>query len=152
MPTLVLAHLSIHSLSYRKLPPFDYYILLVRLCHVVALSPFQQRAFKGVLSGYLFNGYTRLAAQTPYFFFPFAAGAFVESLPSSQFCLLSLSSLGLLASMIAGPRVVFGYFRWSYSSRSALSPDLIDVTGFHRILSHVIPLCSFHFRMSWMHR
>jgi len=37
-----------------------------------SLSPFQQRAFKGVVSGYLFNGYTRIAAQVPYFFVPLA--------------------------------------------------------------------------------
>lgn len=44
----------------------------------IAVSPFQQRAFKGVLSGYLFNGYTRLVAQAPYFLIPFAAGEFIH--------------------------------------------------------------------------
>ena len=41
------------------------------------LSPLQQRAFKGVISGYIFNGYSRLAAQAPYFVLPFAAGTFI---------------------------------------------------------------------------
>ncbi|KAG8720178.1 ubiquinol--cytochrome-c reductase subunit 8 [Ceratobasidium sp. 394] len=35
-----------------------------------SLSPFKQRAFAGALHGYLFNGYTRLAAQAPYFAIP----------------------------------------------------------------------------------
>jgi len=35
-----------------------------------SLAPNQQRAFKGVLSGYLFNGYRRLAVQAPYFVLP----------------------------------------------------------------------------------
>ncbi|EIN14510.1 hypothetical protein PUNSTDRAFT_80939 [Punctularia strigosozonata HHB-11173 SS5] len=39
-----------------------------------SVSPFRLRAFKHLLSGYLFNGYRRIAAQAPYFVIPFAAG------------------------------------------------------------------------------
>jgi len=35
-----------------------------------SLSSNQQRACKGVLTGYIFNGYRRLAAQAPYFVIP----------------------------------------------------------------------------------
>ncbi|CAD6567990.1 MAG: ubiquinol--cytochrome-c reductase subunit 8 [Tremellales sp. Tagirdzhanova-0007] len=37
-----------------------------------SLSPYQQRAMKGVFSGYLFNGFSRLAGQMPYWIVPFA--------------------------------------------------------------------------------
>jgi hypothetical protein len=40
----------------------------------LGLSPWKQRAFAGALHGYLFNGYTRLAAQAPYFAIPIGTG------------------------------------------------------------------------------
>ncbi|KAK4689664.1 ubiquinol-cytochrome c reductase subunit 8, partial [Tremellales sp. Uapishka_1] len=38
------------------------------------LSPFKQRPFAGALHGYLFNGFTRIMSQIPYFAIPFATG------------------------------------------------------------------------------
>ncbi|KAF9516046.1 hypothetical protein BS47DRAFT_1293115 [Hydnum rufescens UP504] len=38
------------------------------------ISPFRQRAMKGVLTGYIFNGYARIISQAPYFFVPLALG------------------------------------------------------------------------------
>ncbi|ORY28056.1 cytochrome b-c1 complex subunit 8 [Naematelia encephala] len=35
------------------------------------LSPYQQRAFKGVITGWILNGSTRLLAQVPYWIVPF---------------------------------------------------------------------------------
>jgi len=37
-----------------------------------SLSPFKQKAMKGVFQGYLFNGFNRLAAQVPYWIGPFS--------------------------------------------------------------------------------
>jgi len=74
-----------YSLTHPIIPesyPSNWHLCLLFICCVVALSPFQQRAFKGVVSGYLFNGYTRIAAQVPYFFVPLATGAYAEFLPS----------------------------------------------------------------------
>jgi hypothetical protein len=42
----------------------------------LALSPFRQRGSAHLLRSYLFNGYRRLAAQTPYWIIPFACGTF----------------------------------------------------------------------------
>ncbi|KZT43357.1 ubiquinol-cytochrome c reductase subunit 8 [Sistotremastrum suecicum HHB10207 ss-3] len=39
-----------------------------------SLSPFKQRAFKGALTGYVFNGYRRLAGHFPYFILPVVIG------------------------------------------------------------------------------
>ncbi|EIW66266.1 hypothetical protein M231_01703 [Tremella mesenterica] len=39
-----------------------------------SLSPFRQRATAGMLTGYLFNGFSRIMAQVPYFVPPFAIG------------------------------------------------------------------------------
>jgi ubiquinol-cytochrome c reductase subunit 8 len=41
-----------------------------------ALAPLQQRAFKGVIHGWIFNGYSRLAAQFPYFSIPIGVGEY----------------------------------------------------------------------------
>ncbi|GFZ51348.1 Complex III subunit 8 [Saitozyma sp. JCM 24511] len=38
------------------------------------LSPFKQKAMRGVFQGYLFNGFRRIMAQVPYFALPFAGG------------------------------------------------------------------------------
>ncbi|KII91707.1 hypothetical protein PLICRDRAFT_518207 [Plicaturopsis crispa FD-325 SS-3] len=38
------------------------------------LSPFRQRATKGIFRHWLFNGYRRIASQAPYWAVPFAAG------------------------------------------------------------------------------
>jgi len=39
-----------------------------------SVSPFRQRALKGVFRGYLFNGYRRLAAQAGYWIVPVVIG------------------------------------------------------------------------------
>ncbi|KAG2366352.1 hypothetical protein BDR07DRAFT_1458615 [Suillus spraguei] len=41
---------------------------------LAAVSPFRQRGSKALISGWLFNGYRRLAAQVPYWIVPFAIG------------------------------------------------------------------------------
>lgn len=77
-----------YSLTHPIIPesyPSNWHLCLLFICCVVALSPFQQRAFKGVVSGYLFNGYTRIAAQVPYFFVPLATGTYPEFLLSPCF-------------------------------------------------------------------
>jgi len=38
------------------------------------ISPFQSKAAPNMFQNYLFNGYRRLAIQTPYFVLPFVAG------------------------------------------------------------------------------
>lgn len=38
----------------------------------------RQRAVKGLLSGYIFNGYRRLSAQLPYWIIPFAVGEYTS--------------------------------------------------------------------------
>jgi hypothetical protein len=43
---------------------------------LAAVSPFRQRGSKGIIRGWLFNGYRRLAAQAPYWIVPFAIGAY----------------------------------------------------------------------------
>lgn len=53
-----------------------------------ALSSFAQKPFAGVFKGYLFNGFSRIMAQVPYFAIPFAAGTFSISSPH---CVVSLS-------------------------------------------------------------
>jgi hypothetical protein len=40
-----------------------------------AVSPFRQRALKGTLHGYIFNGYSRAMRQAPYMLIPFSVGA-----------------------------------------------------------------------------
>ncbi len=47
---------------------------LIRHAPHAGISPFKQRAFAGAFTGYLFNGYRRIIAQTPYFVIPFATG------------------------------------------------------------------------------
>ncbi|TDL19535.1 hypothetical protein BD410DRAFT_727096 [Rickenella mellea] len=37
-------------------------------------SPFRQRAMKGALTGYVFNGYKRVAGHLPYYIIPFSLG------------------------------------------------------------------------------
>ncbi|KAF8323984.1 hypothetical protein DL93DRAFT_2070164 [Clavulina sp. PMI_390] len=39
-----------------------------------SVSSLQQRAFKGAISGYLFNGFSRLSRQAPYFALPLGTG------------------------------------------------------------------------------
>lgn len=41
-----------------------------------AISPFQQRAMAGALSGWVFHGYKRIMAQAPYFALPVGIGAY----------------------------------------------------------------------------
>jgi hypothetical protein len=41
---------------------------------VAAVSPFRQRALKGTLHGYIFNGYSRAMRQAPYMLIPFGIG------------------------------------------------------------------------------
>jgi hypothetical protein len=43
----------------------------------LALSPYRQRALKGMFSGYLVYGVRRIGRQLPYFGPPFAIGAFL---------------------------------------------------------------------------
>ena len=43
-----------------------------------AVSPMRQRAVKGLISGYIFNGYRRLSAQVPYWIVPFAIGEYTS--------------------------------------------------------------------------
>ncbi|KAL7420901.1 Cytochrome b-c1 complex subunit 8, mitochondrial [Cryptotrichosporon argae] len=42
-----------------------------------SLSPFKQRPFAGALHGYLFNGFSRIMQQVPYFAIPFGTGYFI---------------------------------------------------------------------------
>ncbi|EGO01034.1 hypothetical protein SERLA73DRAFT_134218 [Serpula lacrymans var. lacrymans S7.3] len=49
-----------------------------------SLSPFRQRATKNMFSGWLFNGYKRLASQMPYWIVPFAAGYGIYSWAKSR--------------------------------------------------------------------
>lgn len=48
-----------------------------------ALSPFKQKAMRGVFQGYLFNGFRRIMAQVPYFALPFAAGEWCRCVADS---------------------------------------------------------------------
>ena len=41
---------------------------------LLAISPYRQRALKGMMSGYIVHGIRRLGSQAPYFVPPFAIG------------------------------------------------------------------------------
>lgn len=59
--------------------------LVAHVSLLTAMSPFRQRAFKGVFSGYVFNGYARAMKQAPYMVIPFAIGYAVYSWSSSKY-------------------------------------------------------------------
>ena len=50
--------------------------IIYYLDHLAAQSPFRQRAFGGAFTGYIFNGYRRIAANVPYFIIPVALGPY----------------------------------------------------------------------------
>jgi hypothetical protein len=66
-------------LSLALLFPRSYHIDLRPNHHaspaLAAVSPFRQRALKGTLHGYIFNGYSRAMRQAPYMLIPFGIGA-----------------------------------------------------------------------------
>ncbi len=60
---------------------------------------------KGVFSGYLFNGFSRLATQMPYWIGPFALGesGFAFSQEPSRFPVMSMTDR----------RAAYGVYAWS---------------------------------------
>jgi hypothetical protein len=51
-----------------------------------ALSPFRQRAAKGMITGYIFNGYRRLSSQFIYWSIPFALGKHTTTVEPCSIC------------------------------------------------------------------
>ncbi|GHJ90345.1 hypothetical protein NliqN6_6747 [Naganishia liquefaciens] len=49
-----------------------------------SVSPFRQRALKGTLHGYIFNGYSRAMRQAPYMLIPFGVGYAVYAWASEK--------------------------------------------------------------------
>lgn len=70
--------LRTHALSSPRYASLDRSFMLYRnhlLASLAAVSPFRQRALKGTLHGYIFNGYSRAMRQAPYMLIPFSIGA-----------------------------------------------------------------------------
>lgn len=51
--------------------------ILIRISVSLVLSPYRQKALKGMFSGYLVHGFLRISRQAPYFLPPFAIGSYL---------------------------------------------------------------------------
>lgn len=65
---------SLFDIILSVVPPFSFRLSSL----AAALSPYKQKAMKGVFSGYLFNGFSRLAGQMPFWIVPFGIGTSVS--------------------------------------------------------------------------
>lgn len=66
-----------------------------------AQSPFRQSAMKGAFTGYIFNGYRRIAQNVPYFIVPVLIGLGTYSWGKSRYEYLN-SKAGHIAAMKHG--------------------------------------------------